>query len=162
MGPMWKASLDADTSSTLGDFSSSYRSFETNPTTRPITSSSIALLFPGGSGVGVAALLPEAGLLLPGEADGPDPLGALVDVFVGHHQAQGPAVLGGQVLAVQAVGQEHSFPQEVLQGRAGEVASLGLYGSKAGLRPGAGQVRQGPEEDPFPVVAQAGPAGDAV
>src|SRR3989304_869550 len=136
MGPMWKASLDADTSSTLGDFSSSYRSFETNPTTRPITSSGIPLLFPGVGGVAIAALLPVAGLLLPGEADGPHPLGALVYVFVGHHQAQGPAVFGGQVLAVQAVGQEDIFPQEVLQGQAGEVAGLSLYGSKAGLGPG--------------------------
>src|SRR5512132_1990572 len=60
----------------------------------------IALLLPGIAAVVVAVGLPEAGLVVVGDAKPGDPFGALPEIEVGDQQAGGTAVLTGQRLAL--------------------------------------------------------------
>src|SRR3954453_23203041 len=64
----------------------------------------ITLFKPGVSAIVVAEGLPEGGLVLLAEDQPPHPLRALPEVEVRDEQAGGAAVLGLQVVAVEAVG----------------------------------------------------------
>src|SRR3954463_3428588 len=62
----------------------------------------ITLLKPGVPAVVVTERLPEAGLVLLGEGETADPLGALPEVQMRYQQARRTAVLGLQRLVVEA------------------------------------------------------------
>src|SRR4051794_16146208 len=79
----------------------------------------IALLKPRISTVVIAERLPEAGLVLVGEDEAAHPLRALPEVQVGDEQACRSAVLGLEVVAVEAVDDPRAAARDVLDREVG-------------------------------------------
>src|SRR5919107_5875211 len=90
---------------------------------------------PGVAAHVVAALLPEAGLVLGEEADALDPLGGLPRVELRDDEADGAAVLGRDGLAVVRPGEEGVFGEEVFDGQVRRPAVVVGFGDNE-LRPG--------------------------
>ena len=96
------------------------------------------------------------------EFDALDPLGALPEVELGDHHAQGPAMLAADRLAVPAPGQQHVVGREVGQRHVGRVGVVGMEDDV--LRGGLGlhQLQQIARAHALPPVVVARPGGDAV
>src|SRR5688572_12315981 len=75
----------------------------------------VAFFAPGVAVHVVAVLFPEARGVGGAELDAADPLGALPEVQARDEAAEGPAVVGGEVLAVPRVGEDAVFAQERVQ-----------------------------------------------
>src|SRR6266542_1064959 len=110
--------------------------------TRPASSvAPVPLFAPWVTVVVVAEALPEARLVAVEQPDPADPLGALPEVQVRHQQPRRPAVLGLQVLAAEAEGDPRLAVEQVLEGKVGGVAAVGLRQREAGAGLDVGQQR---------------------
>src|ERR1043165_8288098 len=81
----------------------------------------VALFEPRIAVVVIAAQFPEARLVMHRELDALDPLGALPEVKLGDHHAQGTAMLAADRLAVPAPRQQDIVGREVSQRHVGRV-----------------------------------------
>src|SRR5215212_173889 len=118
---------------------------------------------PGVAAHVVAALLPEAGLVLGEEADALDPLGRLPRVEARDDEADGAAVLGRDGPAVVRPREERVLGEEVFDGQVRRPAVVESLGDDE-LRFGrdTDQLRNRPRRDAAPQVIQARPARHAV
>src|SRR5687767_11444466 len=111
----------------------------------------VALLAPGVAVHVVAVLFPEARGVGGAELDAADPLGALPEVQARHEAAEGPAVVGGEVLAVPRVGEDAVFAQERVQRDVHGEPGLAVAHDEPRLGPGPGLIDDGlrgnPRED---------------
>src|SRR5690348_2831996 len=82
----------------------------------------VALLFPWISMVMVATLLPEAGAVTLHKLQAVEPLGALVEVELGHNQPHRATMLGVQVLTIMLDGNQHIVIIKISQRHIGRVA----------------------------------------
>src|SRR5437773_12053931 len=87
------------------------------PGTRIAALKTVALLLPIVGLVVVAVALPETGLIGCTELQPPQPLRDLPEVARRHHQAQRPAVVGSQRLAVRVVRDHRLVTPEGLERR---------------------------------------------
>src|SRR5919108_3304286 len=122
----------------------------------------VALLRPRVGVHVVAVLLPEARRIDVEELEGAQPFARLPEVELGQHQAHGAAVIGGQVLAVVAEGQDHVVVQQIAQRRVRRVVGIGVLQYPLRLRPRPGLLDDPAGRDALPLVVELRPARDAV
>src|SRR5207253_4869283 len=122
----------------------------------------VALFAPGVAAHVVAVLLPETGTVAVHELEPAEPLGALPEVQVGHEQAQRPAVLGRDRLAIAHVDQHVLVAQEIVQAQVAGEAVFGVRHDVGRSGTQLDQLHHLGHGHAFPLAVQQGPARHAM
>src|SRR4051812_12480641 len=125
-------------------------------------SEAVPLFLPVVGVVVVAVALPEAGLVGRPQLEPAQPLRALPEVPRRHHQAEGPAVLGRERLAVGLVRDQRVVVLDRLERQVRREALLRVRGHEAGARLRAHELRDLAPVDASEARVEPAPARDAV
>ncbi len=122
----------------------------------------VAIVSPGVCGVGVAALFPEAGLVLFEELDAVDPFGPFPCPELWCDHSARAAVLNGKGFALGVVDEENIVLESFGEREVGGVGVVGVGKDVFGVIVGFGDGGDGGEKDAFEFNVEFGPGGDAV